>query len=443
MKNIFTIALCIWFAHQSFAQYIEPCGQVEYENYLEKQFPGFKTIAEESYKSAIENTKTKSHSKADPIDTVYHIQVVFHVVYNTNAQNIHDSLIINQLRVLNECYNRENADTINTRELFKPIAGNARIRFHLATMDPNGNPTNGITRTQTSRQTFYSSISTDVRDYVKSNLNGGIDPWNTKKYLNIWICNLNTSSGSQALLGFAYPPVNTKLWPSSYNKPDNLQGVVIHYEVIGENNPANLDRNKYNNEKTAVHEVGHYLGLRHIWGDAPFASQGCSYDDYIDDTPNSKQASSGCSKFANSCNDIQNDRPDMVENYMDYSSANCTNLFTERQINVMRYHLVNYRSELAKTEYIFPEQPISSNHFAALYPNPFENELSFSTDSIENSAFTMELYDMLGRKVYEQSKTKTDYIIYFDLTFLSAGTYLLFLKNEGVDLKKELVVKAI
>ena len=126
-----------------------------------------------------------------------------------------------------------------------------------------------------------------------------------------------------------------------------LQGVVIHYTTVGKNNPVANDDNMIENNigRTAVHEIGHYLGLRHIWGDAnPLfgGGDGCSLDDGILDTPNAAdQAGYICDLNKNTCNNDNFgssgiDLPDMIENYMDYSPEACQNIFTNGQINVMR-----------------------------------------------------------------------------------------------------------
>ena len=187
-------------------------------------------------------------------------------------------------------------------------------------------------------------------DNVKSSSTGGVDAWDTSKYLNIWVCNIEDSFLGQ-VLGFAYPPtdVNEVLenvdldtvpdWPTEgFTQNQDLQGVVLHYPVVGSNNPQNQDDGISGNEmgQTCVHEVGHYLGLRHIWGD-PIGGSGCSVDDGISDTPNQNAASQfTCNYNLNSCSDTPEDYPDMVENYMDYSSDACMNMFTNNQSIVMR-----------------------------------------------------------------------------------------------------------
>ncbi len=312
----------------------------------------------------------------------YYIPVVFHVVYNNNDQNIPDSVLHSQIEVLNEDYRRLNANASETRDEFLEFAGDANIEFFLANIDPNGNPTNGIINQYTERDEFLlieDIFSTEIAlDDVKSSETGGSDAWNTNEYLNIWICNIGALDiGGYELgqvFGYAYPPVNiddallelagsgnTPDWPTEMLSDDeNVQGVVLHYSAVGRNNPqANTDGMTENNQgKTAVHEIAHYLGLRHIWGDgnAFFGEDGCNVDDGISDTPNaSDQAGYVCDLSKNTCSgdtfgSTGNDLPDMVENYMDYSPDNCMNIFTNGQINVMRNVLEICRTDLINTE---------------------------------------------------------------------------------------------
>ena len=306
--------------------------------YQESITPGFINQVNKAFETA------KAYSQNNPTksNAIYTIPVVVHVVYNTPQQNLDDSVILNQIQILNDDYQRMNADTVNMRSDFDIVKGSPQIEFVLAQIDPSGSPTTGITRTNTASPSFGSLaiISGDFTDLekVKSTVDGGIDPWDQSRYLNIWVCNMSVDFfGTEitALLGYATPPTGLPNWPPG-STAGMSDGVVIQFQSFGSNNPNILDAGGGPIDvrgRTPVHEVGHYLGLRHIWGDGDCAAQ-----DGIDDTPNADaQSNSDCDITKNTCVDnIQGvDLPDMVENYMDYSAETCQNSFTQGQVDLM------------------------------------------------------------------------------------------------------------
>jgi len=236
---------------------------------------------------------------------VYTIPVVFHVVYANATENISDAQLQSQITVLNEDFRKLNANFNQTPSVFQGVAADMEIEFCLATLDPNNAPTNGITRTQTTVASF------NTNNNVKRTANGGINPWNTAKYLNIWVCDLGSS-----LLGYAQFPGGNP----------NLDGVVCTYTSVGRP-PANPFNNAYNLGRTATHEVGHWLNLFHIWGDDNSA---CTGSDQVADTPNQGGSNGGCPNFPRiSCNNGPNG--DMFMNYMDYMVDDCATMFTNGQ----------------------------------------------------------------------------------------------------------------
>lgn len=233
------------------------------------------------------------------------IPVVVHVLYNTAAQNISDAQVLSQIECLNNDFNHLNIDTLNTPVAFRKLAADCRIRFCLAKVDPNGRLATGIVRRSTPIQAF-------MDESMKFSGSGGSSAWDSRRYLNIWVCNMGGRS-----LGFASFP----------GGPADRDGVVINFDVFGTKGTL---RAPFNKGRTTTHEVGHWMGLRHIWGDVL-----CG-DDGIDDTPRQKSYNFGCPSFPRLTNCSGDGNGDMFMNFMDFSDDACMNLFTHGQKAIMR-----------------------------------------------------------------------------------------------------------
>jgi len=245
------------------------------------------------------------------------IGVVVHVVYNDAPGNISDAQIASQIDALNRDYSHANPDAAQAPGVWRGLQLDCKIRFKLATRDPNGAPTNGITRTQTQTPVF----STD--DSVKSAASGGADPWDSTRYLNLWVCDLGGG-----LLGYAQFP----------GMPAATDGVVILNQAFGTMGTAAAP---YNMGRTAVHEVGHWFDLHHIWGD----TTDCSGSDLVSDTPNQQHPNYGTPAFPHvSCNNGPNG--DMFMNYMDYVNDAAMVMFTAGQSARMQATLQGPRASV-------------------------------------------------------------------------------------------------
>lgn len=233
----------------------------------------------------------------------YTIPVVVHVVYHTAAQNVSDAQVQSQIDIMNEDFQKLNQDTAMVPAAFKELIADCKIQFCLARQDPDGNPTTGIIRKYTDKTGFSSN------DGVKKNSSGGDNAWDATRYLNLWVCNLNGG-----LLGYAQFPGGAAA----------TDGVVVLYSAFGNMGAAKAPFNK---GRTATHEVGHWLNLRHIWGDD---SGLCTGSDQVDDTPNAGGPNYGCPSFPRtSC--LNGPDGDMFMNYMDYSDDACMQMFTPGQ----------------------------------------------------------------------------------------------------------------
>ena len=249
------------------------------------------------------------------------IPVVVHVVYKTAPQNISVVQIQSQIDVLNADFRQKNADLATVPAPFAPATADARIEFKLATTDPAGNPTTGITRTATATTAFSDD------DSVKSAATGGADAWPSDKYLNIWVCPL-----AGGLLGYAQFP----------GGPAATDGVVIRHSAFGTSGTAAAP---FNLGRTATHEVGHWLNLRHIWGDD---GTGCAGSDFVADTPNQGGPNYGTPAFPKvSCGNGPSG--DMFMNFMDYVDDGAMTMFTAGQVTRMQAALDGLRSSIGST----------------------------------------------------------------------------------------------
>ena len=288
-------------------------------------------------------------------DFIIRVPVVVHVLYYQASQNIPEAVIKEQIAMLNRDFRRQNSDSVNTPDRFKPYAADAQIEFVLATADPMGRPTTGIVRKPTTVQYWQ------MDDQIKYTKSGGDDAWDSRSYLNIWVGDM------RSLLGYASP----------IGAPADKDGVVINFSAFGSKNASE----PYNMGRTAVHEVGHWLGLKHIWGDTY-----CG-DDNVEDTPKQGNFTSGCPSGVRSTCEGNGASGDMYMNFMDFTNDACMNLFTKGQKERMRImfedggpraSILNSRgaNEPWAVEEI-PSQgeaPVTATQ-VKLYPNPVSSEL--------------------------------------------------------------------
>ncbi|WP_299247712.1 T9SS type A sorting domain-containing protein [uncultured Cytophaga sp.] len=327
MKSIvlfLTFFSCICF--NSWSQTGGRCGSEEYMQHLKATKPeAFKQI--NAFKKELGQLQRNSLRTSASTDTVIHIPVVIHVVHDVlsgtiGGKNISDAQIQSQITVLNNDYQRLNADQVNTPVGYLPIAANVKLQFCLANRDPFGNYTSGITRT------YNNKASYGVYD---ASLLSSLTYWPSDQYLNIWVCDI---SGN--VLGYAQQPGSSSITGLDPNDGvAETDGVVIDYTAFG--TIGNL-QSKYNLGRTTTHEVGHWFGLSHPWGD--YNSGDCSLTDYCADTPPCGNAFTSavplCSNIPTGSGSVVCTPSRMIQNYMDYSDDGCMNLFTQDQKSRMR-----------------------------------------------------------------------------------------------------------
>ena len=268
------------------------------------------------FQKLMNGLKSHTQNPASQKRAIITIPVVVHVIHNGDSigsgENISEDQILSQLEVLNTDFRKRNADTTDIPGIFKPLAADFEIEFCLAQRDPNNFPTTGINRINGLRNTWDINLA----DQLKA-----ATIWDPNRYLNIWVMSLGGSSAST--LGYAQFP-----W-----MPDTTDGIVIDYKAFGTFGDLLPSSNR---GRTTTHEVGHWLGLFHTWGD----NSDCITDDNVSDTPIQATENYGCPSFPHvSCNNGPNG--DMFMNYMDYSNDACSNIFTHGQKAVVDYFFIN------------------------------------------------------------------------------------------------------
>ncbi|MBK5286629.1 MAG: fibronectin type III domain-containing protein [Bacteroidia bacterium] len=248
--------------------------------------------------------------------TVINIPVVFHVVYNLAEQNISTAQLQSQIDVLNEDFSALNTDIANVPSVFQSSIGNANLHFVLALQDPGGNATTGIRRIPTTVTSFSSNGSVCYTSM------GGDDAWPASQYLNIWVCNKSGAAGYSS-----YP------WSGS----PASDGIIVGYNFVGRVGTF-INNWNYQKGRTVTHEVGHWLGLIHIWGDAA-----CG-DDLVGNTPTQSAANGSCPVYPHMSSCSPNSDGDMFMNYMDYTYDACRTMFSTEQVTRMLGYLNGTRA---------------------------------------------------------------------------------------------------
>lgn len=323
MKNVFFL-VAIFSVTTLYAQQNDKCGHEYVVQTMSSVYGDYRETRESFFEEIAQIQQETAGQEA----TVLTVPVVFHIIYDKPEDNITRAQVLDALRALNEDYRRLNADTNDTRSIFKPVAADIEIEFTLARLDPNGNCTEGITRT-------FSTLTNNASNNVKSLIS-----WDNKKYLNIWVvASINIPGGPNNVLGYAYQPV-----PGGNNFI--FDGVVIRHDQIGTIGTAAIPTlGGANFGRTLTHEVGHYLGLDHTFDGGCFGGDGCA------DTPPAADPNYGCPTGINSCSNDAPNLPDQIENYMDYSDGDCQNMFTLNQRFIMRGALTsgNLRNQLVSS----------------------------------------------------------------------------------------------
>jgi PKD repeat protein len=324
-RLVLNLLLIVGLATAARAQAPRQCLTMEMDSLLRAKHPELGTLNdfERALQLKMVELKKRMASGRSGLATVITIPVVVHVVHNGEGvgtgRNISQAQVQAQLTTLNEDFRRK-AGTRGFNE--NPVGADIEIEFCPAVVNPSG---------QAMAEPGIDRYNGNQANWNQNNIEGVLKPstyWNPDKYYNIWVVDLNDAlSGGGQLLGYAQFPSQSNLPGIPSEGPASTDGVVIDYRSFGnvEKGSFPVMRATYNLGRTLTHETGHWLGLRHIWGDA-----NCG-DDFCADTPPQASASNGCPVGRVSCGSTN-----MVQNYMDYSNDACFNIFTINQKDRIR-----------------------------------------------------------------------------------------------------------
>lgn len=366
----------------------------------------------------------------EPIPTITRekifIPVVVHVVYNTDAENISDAQVKSQVKILNEDFTKTNTEILNGNTIwsgYSSSAGDSKIEFCLTK----------IVRKSTTVSSFsYSG------DPVKKTSSGGSDPVNPTTHLNIWVSDLGSS-----LLGYAqFPGGNVQ-----------TDGVVVHYKAFGEG--TNILYANYNLGRTATHEVGHWFGLRHIWGD-----RNCG-DDKVSDTPLHDGANYGCGTN-NETSTCKGKPIKMWMNYMDYTYDRCMYMFTNGQATRMDGFISASRSAYALsscpagtiasaannantsklTDFVSKENLIQSE-IIRIYPTLSRGQINIMMPSEKTGIVEVQLLNQLGSVIMNKRISVLTGMnnTSIDVSDFNSGTYFVRVIYSGKSQIQKIIIQ--
>lgn len=387
------------------------CGTSGYAQKLISNEPSLKSSFNLAEAQIAAVTKKNNAARDTSANEIIYIPVVIHILYKSADQNLSAAQVQSQMVILNNDYSNLNADKLNTPAVFATRAADSRIRFCLAQVNPQGKRTDGIVRKYTTADNFL------AEDAMKFSTQAGDDAWDSKRYLNIWVCNM-----AGRTLGYSSIP----------GGPSNVDGVVIGYDVFGTGGNV---RSPFNKGRTATHEIGHWLGLKHVWGDAI-----CGTDE-VDDTPTQQYYNYGCPGFPHITNCSPDGNGDMFMNFMDFTDDACMNLFTTGQKMRMRalFAKNNLRNSFLLTfacdstlvqGSVLPgtdtvaTTPAKESFVVKVYPNPAQAMITVECKRQSNTVSkTVTIFNVLGNKLFSASLNAEKTII--NIAHFSKGVYML------------------
>lgn len=395
----------------------------------------------EKFEAQMANSSNKTTGK-------YTVPLVFHVILRQSQidsiggiQGIYNR-IASQVAVLNTDFNAENADSSTIPAVFKPLFGKADIAFGVAHKKPDGTATTGVEiKVAGSNYNGYDFGSA----FLVSTAGGGLDAWDNKKYLNIWITDITNGNQPGQILGYAISPSFGK------NVLQNEQaiGVVIDFLAFGKRNPSSIQifTPKADNGRTMVHEIGHFFTLNHIWGNTAVGSGVCSDDDGVADTPPQQDANQSTCPTYPKANCTNSPGGEMFMNFMDYVHDDCMRMFTKGQVARMQSEFSStggsYQLQFNVAAMSYPTDVTSlepENTFD-LVPNPTSGIFTVSFSDVNTKLKGISVVNMVGQTVKQITSGLQNQGFSVDLTGMQKGIYMVQCHFETGTVTRKIVLQ--
>lgn len=420
-KNLTIIFLFLHIC--TFAQRTRVCANAYCDSVAKMNHPEL-SLQKMRYEQALESY-INGQKNQRVASEIIRIPVVVHIIHNqaNNAitgNNISDEQIYSQIKVLNEDYRRK-AGTMGFNS--NPIGADVEIEFFLANIDPNGNPSSGITRSYTAKKIF--NITSDNDRQTMSNLSY----WDSNKYLNIWVGSFNSG-----IIGYGEFPYAETISGLSVEATESLDGVYIDYTVFGRKIGTNT-KELYSFGRTATHEIGHWLGLYHTWGD-----EYCGTD-YVADTPQTATSNVNfCNTVFSNCGGTRTQN--LIEDYMDYTPDSCMNIFTQGQKDRIRAALDLSKRRRRVVNFAKFQLPPSTTLQATIFPNPTTISVIQVQVLLPNfQDFNIKINDIFGREVYSESFTDLpSTVVTLKTKDVPPGNYILTVTSNAQQVQKRLAL---
>lgn len=414
-RRVFLSLLIVCSSVLLFAQYEEPCGAQFIKHALSKKNAAFGNFP----------LKALNYTSSNPV--LYPIPIVVHIVLNTGqlasigTEKTLATLIDSMVISINRDFNARNSDSVNIPTAFATLYGNANIQFALAHTTPSGMPSPGFEIKTIDPPGFNidgtAGSGIGFSDAKYSNANG-LNTWDAATYLNIWVINPLERGQKSNFLGLTIPPEII----SQYGLPTEEAGIVLNYSVF--KNQLRF--------RTVTHELGHFFGLNHIWGDD---SGKCIYnggnDDDIADTPPQASETYGCPVFPRKDNCSPVEPGILFMNFMDYTDDACKLLFTKMQAKKMYAEVMPGGISYSLTQHpsvLDYNSGLSSGVSFYMYPNPVTDILNIKFDVSSQDLEHIEITNSLGMHVFSTIIMQQQGFYTYNMTKYAAGLYFIRLK---------------